>query len=147
MGFEIAHSSLFGKDQRWYNENKNECIDFTFSKEGDHLIETIEPGKEKKCINGVRAARKVWLNYRDGVADVTSVAIENARAPLRKQGCIATYWIHDVSPGKTMEVWYNASTQICKSISWDNATLDNVKILDRDPRLGKNPAPTYNVNM
>lgn len=144
MGFEIAHSSLFSADQLWYNEDQNQCISFTFTKDDPHTVKEIEPGKEKKCIRGVRAARRVWLNYRDGGADASSPDINREREKLRNEGYVVSYWVNNVSPGKTMEVWYNESAQLSKSISWDNSTKSNIKVLDRDPRLGKNPAPIYN---
>ncbi len=144
-GYEIAQSSLFNTKQMWYNESKSQCVTFIFSKEEGHEITSIEPTKESKCIQGVKASRKVWASYIDGGSEADSKEIEIEREKLRQQGCEVSYWIKDVSPGKTMEVWYNEAEQICKSIIWDNATKASVKVIDRDPRLGKNPAPTYNA--
>lgn len=147
MGFEIAHSSLFNSNQLWYNETKNECIAFSFSKGDNHTVETIQAGKEKKCIQGVKAARKVWASYIDGSSGVSSAGIDSERGKLSQEGYAVSYWIKDASPGKTMEVWYNEPKQLCKSIIWDTAGKNNVKVIDRDPRLGKNPAPIYTTNL
>lgn len=144
-GYEIAQSSLFNTKQMWYNETKNECVTFIFSKDDSHEIMSIEPSKEKKCIRGVKASRKVWASYINGGADMRSSEIDKERDMLANQGCTASYWIKDVSPGKTAEVWYNESTQLCKMLVWDTSSKSNVKVIDRDPRLGKNPAPVYDV--
>lgn len=144
-GFEIAHSSLFSKKQLWYNEDLNECISFKFNSDNDNKVESVSSGKERKCIRGVRAARRVWANYIDGGADAHSTYIDREREILQQNGYIVSYWVRDVSPGKTMEVWYNREEQLCMSISWDKSSKSNVKVLDRDPRLGENPAPVYNT--
>lgn len=145
-GYEIAHSSLFNKKQLWYNESKGDCISFTFANEGENLVESISPGKEKKCIRGVRAARKVWANYRDGGAPDSFSALDRERETLTQQGFKVTYWINDVSPGKTAEVWFNEAEQSCKMVSWEIKSKSNIKIQDRDPRLGTNPAPIYDTH-
>ncbi|SRR6056297_172489 len=145
-GYEIAQSSIFSSKQMWYNEDKNECGTFIFSKDDNHVIISIEPSKEKKCIRGVKASRRVWKSYINGAADMSSPQIDSEREKLKSQGCTASYWIKSPSPGKTAEIWHNKSTQLCKMLSWDTSTKSNVKVIDRDPRLGTNPAPVYDVN-
>lgn len=145
-GYEIAQSSIFNTKQMWYQEGKNECVIFNFSKDEGNTILSIQPAKEKKCINGVRASRRVWETYINGGAEASSSAIDQQRNSLSQNGYVVSYWIKDVSPGKTMEVWYNESQQLCKSLVWDTGSKGNVKVVDRDPRLGKNPAPIYKVN-
>lgn len=145
-GYEIAQSSIFSSKQMWYNENNNECGTLIFSKDDGHRIISIKPSKEKKCIRGVKASRRVWESYINGGADMSSSQIDIEREELKNQGCTASYWIKNVSPGKTAEIWYNESTQLCKMLVWDTSSKSNVKVVDRDPRLGKNPAPVYDVN-
>lgn len=141
MNYEIAASSLFKKNQLWYNESDNVCVQIFFDKKGDKLVESIKPGEEAECKKGVEAARKVWENYHDGQADASSEAIEQERTKLKKEGYIVSYWVNDVSPGKTMEVWINESKQLGKSISWDNASKSDVKVTDRDYKYARNPSP------
>jgi len=141
QGFEIASSSLFKKNQLWYKESEKVCVRIGFSKKGNKPVKTVEPGDEQECIKGVAAARKVWENYHDGQCDVSSGPIEEEREKLRKGGYQASYWIHDVSPGKTMEVWINESKQVSKSIVWDDASKKEIKVMDRDYKYAKNPSP------
>lgn len=141
MNYEIASSSLFKKNQQWYNEGENVCILIAFNKKGEHLVESIDPGVESECKEGVAKARKIWENYHDGQASVSSAAIDRERDKLKTQGYKASYWIHDVAPGKTMEVWINESEQLSKSISWDDATKSDIKVMDRDFKYARNPSP------
>jgi len=141
LNYEIAASSLFKKNQLWYNESENVCIQITFNKKGEKLVESINSGDEDACKKGVEKARKVWENYHDGQATVSSEAIDRERDKLKTQGYTASYWIHDVSPGKTMEVWIKESEKLSKSISWDDATKSEIKVMDRDFKYAKNPSP------
>lgn len=141
MNYEIAASSLFKKNQLWYNESENMCIQVFFNKRGEKLVKSISYGDEDACKNGVAKARKVWENYHDGQATVSSESIDRERKKLQEQGYTASYWINEVSPGKTMEVWINESEQLSKSISWDNSTKSDIKVLDRDFKYAKNPSP------
>ena len=84
-GYEIAGSSLFKKEQLWYNEKQNVCVSMTFEKKGDHTVTGLKPGDEAKCKEGVAAARKVTDSYHDGPAPANAAAIEKEREKLQRQ--------------------------------------------------------------
>lgn len=92
------------------------CISFRFEANLPNKVESVSQGKEKKCIRGVRTARSVWANYIDGGASASSPAINKERDILRNNGYSVSYWVKNVSPGKTMEIWYNEAEQLSKSI-------------------------------
>ena len=98
-GYEIAGSSLFKKEQLWYNEKQNVCVSMTFEKKGDHTVTGLKPGDETKCKEGVAAARKVTDSYHDGPAPANAAAIEKEREKLSAKGFVVSYWIKDISPG------------------------------------------------
>lgn len=141
LGYEIAHSSLFGKSQLWYNEEKNVCIELHFKKKNNHAIESIEPGDLQKCKEGVIASREVWEKYHDGPAPAKGAKIEAAREKLKGKGFKVSYWIDEIAPGRISEYWWNEATQKCKFIVWDKGTESNLSTSGCEAKYGKNPAP------
>lgn len=112
-GYEIAASSLFKKEQLWYNEKQNVFVSIVFEKKGDHTVTGLKPGDVAKCKEGVAAARKVTESYHDGPAPANAAAIEKEREKLSKKGFVVSYWIKDLAPGRSSEYWKNESTGAC----------------------------------
>ena len=138
-GYEIAGSSLFKKQQLWYNEKQNVCISIEFEKKGDHTVTAIKPGDEAKCREGVAAARKVVESYHDGPAPANAAAIEKEREKLRAKGFAVSYWIKDIAPGHSTEYWKNESTGACMHIVWNTADQSDVSVSDCEAKYGDNP--------
>jgi hypothetical protein len=97
-----------------------------------------------ECAKGLEASRKLWENYHDGQAPVNSASIDTERDKLRKQGFSVSYWINEVSPGKTMEIWKNDSNKSGKAIFWVSSSLSDVQVIDKDYAGTTNPAPVQN---
>lgn len=140
QGYEIAHSSLFKKEQLWYNEKQNSCVNILFEKKGDHKVSAVEAGDVAKCKEGVAAARKLWENYHDGQAPINDAKITEERKKLADAGFTVSYWVNDVSPGRSAEYWVNESAKKVKSIVWETATSKWAMTNDSDYSMGKNPA-------
>ena len=138
-GFEIAGSSLFKKEQLWYNEKENTCLTIAFAKKGDHLVTEVKPGDEAKCKEGVAAARKVAESYHDGAAPAKSAAIEKERQKLRDKGFVVSYWIKDAAPGRSTEYWKNEATGECAHIIWNTADESDVSAATCDSEYRNNP--------
>jgi hypothetical protein len=140
-GYEIAASSLFKKEQLWYNEKQNVCVSIAFEKKGDHTVTGLKPGDKVKCKEGVAAARKVTDSYHDGPAPANAAAIEKEREKLRAKGFVASYWIQDAAPGRSTEYWKNESTGDCMHIVWNSADQSDVSASKCDSKYGDNPYP------
>lgn len=140
-GYEIAHSSLFGHEQLWWNESQNQCIKIKFSKKENHYIESVEQGETDKCIEGVEQARKVWEKYHDGQAPVNTSKINEERKKLTDQGFVVSYWIDEISPGRSSEYWVNETSQKAKFIVWEIQGDVWVMTNNTDYNMGHNPAP------
>lgn len=141
-GFEIAHSSLFGHEQLWWNESQKQCIKINFSKKKSHNVESVEQGETEKCIEGVEQARKVWEKYHEGQAPVNTPKINEERKKLADKGFVVSYWIDEISPGRSSEYWVNETTQKAMFIVWEIQGDIWVMTNSTDYNMGKNPAPT-----
>jgi hypothetical protein len=95
-----------------------------------------------ECLTKLENARKIWENYHDGQAPVSDAKIDEERKKLADGGFKVSYWVNDVSPGRSAEYWVNESAKKVKSIVWE--TLGNKWAMthDSDYSMGKNPAPT-----
>jgi hypothetical protein len=140
-GYEIAGSSLFKKEQLWYNEKQNVCVSIAFEKKDDHNVTSVKPGDVAKCKEGVAAARKVTESYHDGPAPANAAAIEKEREKLRAKGFVVSYWIQDAAPGRSTEYWKNESTGDCMHIVWNSADQSDVSTSDCESKYGNNPYP------
>jgi hypothetical protein len=140
-GYEIAGSSIFKKEQLWYNEKENVCINIAFEKKGDHTVTAVKQGDVAKCKEGVAAARKVTESYHDGSAPANAAAIEKEREKLRAKGFVVSYWIKDISPGRSSEYWKNETSGTCMLIVWNTADQGNVSTSDCAAEYKNNPYP------
>lgn len=138
-GYEIAGSSIFKKEQLWYNESKNSCITINFTKKDDHIVTAVKPGSEEKCKEGVAAGRKIAEHYHDGPAPANAAAIEKEREKLRAKGYVVSYWIQDAAPGRSTEYWKNESTGGCMHIVWNSADQSGVETMDCEKEYANNP--------
>jgi hypothetical protein len=141
QGYEIAHSSLFKKEQLWYNEKQNSCVNILFEKKGDYKVSAVEAGDVAKCKEGIAAARKVFDSYHDGPAPANAAAIEKEREKLRTKGFVVSYWIQDIAPGRSTEYWKNESTGACMHIVWNTADQSDVISSSCDSKYRNNPYP------
>ncbi|MCF8348314.1 MAG: hypothetical protein K9G61_05830 [Bacteroidales bacterium] len=139
MGYEIAGSSFFKREQLWYNEKQNVCISMAFEKKGDHMVTAIQPGDVAKCKEGIAAARKVTDSYHDGPAPANAAAIEKEREKLRAKGFVVSYWIQDIAPGRSTEYWKNEKTGACMHIVWNTADQSDVSSDSCDAHYATNP--------
>ena len=138
-GYEIAGSSIFKKEQLWYNESKNSCITINFIKKDDHIVTAVNPGNEGKCREGLAAAKKIAEHYHDGQAPANSAAIEKEREKLRAKGYVVSYWIQDAAPGRSTEYWKNESTGGCMHIVWNSADQSGCETMDCEKEYANNP--------
>lgn len=143
-GYEIAGSSLFKKQQLWYNEKENNCLAIAFEKKGDHVVTEVKAGDEGKCISGIAAAHKVMDSYHDGPAPANSAAIEKERKKLTEKGFVVSYWIKDIAPGRSSEYWKNEASKDCKFIAWNTEGQDGVRSDSCDSKYRINPYPKEN---
>ena len=143
-GFEIAGSSLFKKQQLWYNAKENSCLSVSFEKKGDHVVTEVTAGDEGKCKAGIEASHKVMDAYHDGAAPANSAAIEKERQKLKDKGLVVSYWIQDIAPGRSTEYWKNESTQACMHIVWNSADQSDVSSDSCDSKYRNNPYPKDN---
>jgi len=142
-GWEITHSSLKEKDQRWFNQKLDQCVTLTFSgsKKG-HPVKSVQEYPDlAKCYKEVVAGRKMWKNYHDGKAPVHAEKIKKYRAELRGKGLQVSYWVKNISPGRSAEYWYDKHAHTCALITWDTDSENSVDAKPCSAQLGRNPAP------
>ena len=118
LGYDLCFSSLFGKKQDWFNVSTKNCVTVKFDKK-KVITEVVMNLKLQNVKKGLDAARKVWENYHDGQAPVNSQRIDVERKKLVDQGYKVSYWVTDVSPGRSAEYWVNETTQKTMFIVWE----------------------------
>ena len=143
LGYEICFSSLFGKKQDWVNEKSQTCVTLKFNKKQEITEVSLNP-ETSECLKKLEKARKIWENYHDGQAPVSNSKIDEERKNLADKGFKVSYWINDVSPGRSAEYWVNDSTKKVKLIVWESADNKWVMTNDSTYEMGKNPAPKKN---
>ena len=143
LGYEICFSSLFGKKQDWVNEKSQTCVTLKFNKKQEITEVSLNP-QTSECLKKLENARKIWENYHDGQAPVSNSKIDEERKNLTDKGFKVSYWINDVSPGRSAEYWVNDSTKKVKLIVWESADNKWVMTNDSSYEMGKNPAPKKN---
>ena len=143
LGYEICFSSLFGKKQDWVNEKSQTCVTLKFNKKQEITEVSLNP-QTSECLKKLEKARKIWENYHDGQAPVSNSKIDEERKNLAGKGFKVSYWINDVSPGRSAEYWVNDSTKKVKLIVWESADNKWVMTNDSSYEMGKNPAPKKN---
>jgi len=142
LGYEICASSLFGRKQDWYNEATKNCVTVKFDKSKEKLItEVLLNTAVSECQKGLEASRAVWNKYHDGAAPINSDKINAERKKLTDKGFVVSYWIEDVSPGRSSEYWVNETAQQAMFIVWETAGNNWVMTDKTDFKYGHNPAP------
>ena len=140
LGYGICASSLFSKKQDWFNESTQNCVTLKFDKK--KVITEVLPNPEtSECQKGLDASRKVWEKYHDGQAPVSTAKLDEERKKLSDQGFKASYWIDDVSPGRSSEYWVKEKTQKTMYIVWEIQGVKWVMTEKTDYKMGINPAP------
>jgi hypothetical protein len=140
LGYEICASSLFGKKQDWFNESTKNCVTIKFDKK-EVITEVLQNSEIDKCQKGLDASRKVWEKYHDGMAPVSSAKIDEERKKLTNQGFNASYWIDEISPGRSSEYWINETAQKTMFIVWEIQGTKWVMTESSDYEMGHNPSP------
>ncbi|MCM5663997.1 hypothetical protein [Galbibacter mesophilus] len=142
LGYEICHSSLFAKEQDWYNEKEKICVTIKFKKKSKEITEVSLNPETSKCEQGLEASRKVWEKYHDGPAPVSNSKIEEERKKLADQGFRVSYWVDQISPGNSSEYWVNDKTQKTMLIVWKVEGNEWLMTNKTEYKYGKNPAPS-----
>jgi hypothetical protein len=140
LGYEICSSSLFGKKQDWFNESTQNCITVKFDKK-KVITEVLLNPETSACQKGLEASRKVWEKYHDGQAPVSTAKLDEERKKLVDKGFKVSYWIDEISPGRSSEYWVNETTQKTMFIVWEIQGNKWVMTEKSDYEMGKNPAP------
>ena len=140
LGYEICSSSMFGKKQDWFNESTKNCVTVKFDKK-EVITEVLPNSAIAECQKGLEASRKVWEKYHDGQAPVSTAKIDEERKKLTDQGFKVSYWINDVSPGRSSEYWVNETTKKAMFIVWEIEGNKWVMTESTDYEMGHNPAP------
>lgn len=141
LGYEICHSSLFAKEQDWYNEKEKICVTIKFKKKSKEITEVSLNPETSKCEQGLEASRKVWEKYHDGQAPVSNSKIDEERKKLADQGFKVSYWVDQISPGNRSEYWVNDKTQKTMLIVWKVEGNEWLMTNKTEYEYGKNPAP------
>jgi hypothetical protein len=140
LGYELCASSLFAKKQDWYNESSNECVTIKFHKRKG-ITEVLPNPNTSQCQQGLEASRKVWEKYHDGQAPISASKIDEERKKLADKGFTVSYWIDEISPGRSSEYWVNDDTQKAMFIVWEIQGNQWVMTEKTDYKRGTNPAP------
>ena len=141
LGYEVCSSSLFGKKQDWFNESTQNCVTVKFDKK-KVITEVILNPETSECQKGLDASRKVWEKYHDGQAPVSTAKLDEERKKLADKGFIVSYWIDEISPGRSSEYWVNETAQTTMYIVWEIQGNKWIMTEKTDYKMGKNPAPS-----
>jgi hypothetical protein len=144
LGYEICASSFFGKKQDWFNESSKVCVTVKFDKKTEKITEVLINPDVASCQRGLEASRKLWENYHDGQAPVQSAKLDEERKKLADQGYTVSYWVNDVSPGRSAEYWVNETTKKAMFIVWETQGTVWVMTSSTEYESGHNPAPKNN---
>lgn len=139
LGYEICFSSFLGKKQDWVNEKAQLCVTIKFNKKEEITDVSLNP-ETADCLKKLQNERKLWDNYHDGQASVTDAKVNEERKKLADAGFVVSYWMNDVSPGRSAEYWVNESAKKVKYVVWETATGKWAMTNDSDFSRGKNPA-------
>ncbi len=142
LGYEICASSLLGKKQDWFNESTNNCVTVKFDKKSKEITEVLLNPATSECQKGLEASRAVWEKYHDGQAPVSTTKIDEERQKLSDKGFTVSYWIDEISPGRSSEYWVNENTQKAMYIVWEIQEDKWVMTEKTDYKMGHNPAPS-----
>jgi hypothetical protein len=141
LGYEICGVKPFKHTEDWINQSAKTCITLKFDKKTQKITEVTSNPGYSDCLKGLEAVQKMWENYHDGPAPTGDSKVNEERKKLESEGFKVSYWVNDVSPGRTAEYWVNETTKKVKYIVWDTATSKWAMTNDSDYSMAKNPSP------
>jgi len=141
LGYEICGVKPFGHSEDWINQSAKTCITIKFDKKTEKITEVSPNSDYSACLKGLENVRKIWENYHDGQAPVSETKIDAERKKLADAGFKASYWVNDVSPGRTAEYWVNEAGKKVKLIVWETQSNKWVMTNESTYSMAKNPSP------
>ena len=141
LGYEICGVKPMKKTEDWINQSTTTCITLKFDKKTNQITEVLANPAYSDCLKGFDNIRKLWENYHDGQASVGDAKVNEERKKLTDSGFKVSYWVNDVSPGRSAEYWVNESTKKVQSIVWETASGKWALTHESDYAMGKNPSP------
>ncbi len=144
MGYEICGVKPFKHTEDWINQSAKTCITIKFDKKTQKITNITPNSDYSGCLQGLEKVRKIWENYHDGQAPGGDAKVNEERKKLAEAGFKVSYWINDVSPGRSAEYWVNESSKKVKLIVWETASGKWAMTNDSDYSMGKNPSPKRN---
>jgi len=119
QGYEICGVKPMKKTEDWINQSTKSCITLKFDKKTNQITQIVSNPGYSDCLKGLDAVQKMWANYHDGKAPAGDAKVNEERNKLEREGFKASYWVNDVSPGRSAEYWVNESNKKVKLIVWE----------------------------
>jgi hypothetical protein len=141
LGYEICGVKPMKKTEDWINQSTKSCITLKFDKKTTQITQVSSNPTYSDCLKGLDDIRKLWANYHDGQAAASDARVNEERKKLENEGFKVSYWVNDVSPGRTAEYWVNESTKKVRAIVWDTPSGKWAMNFDSDYTRAKNPSP------
>jgi hypothetical protein len=141
LGYEICSVKPTKKTEDWINQSTKSCITLKFDKKTTQITQVVSNPAYSDCLKGLDNIRKLWANYHDGQASAGDRRVNEERNKLESEGFKVSYWVNDVSPGRTAEYWVNESTKKVRAIVWDTPSGKWAMNFDSDYTRAKNPSP------
>ncbi len=141
QGYEICGVKPFKHTEDWINQSAKTCITLKFDKKTEKITEVSSNPGYSDCLKGLEAVQKMWENYHDGQSTGGDAKVNEERKKLADAGFVVSYWVDDVSPGRSAEYWVNETSKKVQSIAWETASGKWAMTHDSDYSRGKNPAP------
>jgi hypothetical protein len=114
LGYEICGVKSMKKTEDWINQSTKSCITLKFDKKINHITQVSSNPTYSDCLKGLDDVRKIWANCHDGQAPAGDARVNEERRKLEREGFKASYWVNDVSPGRTAEYWVNDASKKLK---------------------------------
>jgi hypothetical protein len=141
LGYEICAVKPSKKTEDWINQTTKSCITLKFDKKTNQITQVSSNPGFSECLKGLDKINKMWANYHDGQAPAGDARVNEERKKLESEGFKVSYWVNDVSPGRTAEYWVNESTKKVRAIVWDTPNGKWAMNFDSDYTRAKNPSP------
>jgi hypothetical protein len=141
LGYEICGVKPFKHTEDWINQSAKTCITLKFDKKTEKITEVTSNTGYSDCLKGLEAVQKLWENYHDGQSPGGDAKVNEERKKLADAGFKASYWVDDVSPGRSAEYWVNETSKKVQSIVWETASGKWAMTHESDYSVGKNPSP------
>jgi hypothetical protein len=140
LGYEICGVKPMKKTEDWINQSTKSCITLKFDK-NNQITQVSSNPAYSECLKGIDKINKMWANYHDGQAPAGDARVNEEREKLKSEGFKVSYWVNDVSPGRSAEYWVKESSKKLKSIVWETQSNKWVMTHDSDYAMAKNPSP------